>query len=147
MTIESSIDRSVFDRSAINAETAEFNTKLEALLATQPQPQTIPPQITRDARESGTGTFGPIVLSESADERMIAGVPCRVLLPETVNGVSSPYSIMYFLDDAQNCKLSGNLGGTWENYSTTLNGSGYFEQDSSSRVTMCVLQMPDPAKL
>jgi acetyl esterase/lipase len=87
MTIESSIDRGVFDPGAIDAETAEFNAKLEAMLATQPQPQTIPPQVTRDARESGTGTFGPIVLSKIAEERTIAGVPCRVLLPETVNGV------------------------------------------------------------
>jgi acetyl esterase/lipase len=87
MTIESSIDRSFFDPGAIDAETAEFNAKLEAMLATQPQPQTIPPQVTRDARESGTGTFGPIVLSKIAEERTIAGVPCRVLLPETVNGV------------------------------------------------------------
>lgn len=87
MTIESSIDRSVFDPGAIDAETAEFNAKLEAMLATQPQPQTIPPQMTRDARESGSGTFGPIVLSEIAEERTIAGVPCRVLLPETVEGV------------------------------------------------------------
>jgi acetyl esterase/lipase len=87
MTIERSVDRSVFDPDAIDAETAEFNVKLEAMFATQPQPQTIPPHVTRDARESGTGTFGPIVLSEIAEERTIAGVPCRVLLPETVNGI------------------------------------------------------------
>lgn len=85
--------------------------------------------------------------------KVMGAETCRRNMPfiyqsnATVNGVSSPYSIMYFLDDAQNCKLSGTLGGTWENYSTTLNGTGYFEQDSSSKVTMCVLQMPDPAKL
>lgn len=87
MTAEVSTDRSPFDLAAVDPETAEFNAKLEALLSTQPQPQTLPPQVTRDARESGTGTFGPIVRSELAEEHTIAGVPCRVLLPETVEGV------------------------------------------------------------
>ncbi|MGD9890890.1 MAG: alpha/beta hydrolase [Dehalococcoidia bacterium] len=87
MTMEHSIARDVFDPAAVDAETAEFNTTLEAMFATQPPPQTIPPQVTRDARESGTGTFGPIVLSKIAEERTIAGVPCRVLIPETVHGV------------------------------------------------------------
>lgn len=87
MTTETTNERTPFDRNAIDAETAEFNAKLEALLATQPQPQTVPPQVTRDARESGAGTFGPIVRSDIAQDRTIAGVPCRVLLPETVEGV------------------------------------------------------------
>ena len=87
MTVDVSTERSLFDPTAIDPETAEFNAKLEALLATQPQPQTLPPQVTRDARESGTGTFGPIVRSEMAEDRTIAGVPCRVLLPATVQGV------------------------------------------------------------
>jgi acetyl esterase len=87
MTAELQTTANVFDPTAIDPETAEFNAKLEQMLATQPQPQTIPPQVTRDARESGQGTFGPIVLSELAQERTIAGVPCRVLLPDTVHGV------------------------------------------------------------
>ena len=87
MTVDVSTERSLFDPTAIDPETAEFNAKLEALLATQPQPQTLPPQVTRDAREAGTGTFGPIVRSEMAKDRTIAGVPCRVLLPATVQGV------------------------------------------------------------
>jgi acetyl esterase len=87
MTAGMQVERDPFDPAAVDSETAEFNAKLEALLATQPQPQTLPPQVTRDARESGQGAFGPIVLSDLAHERTIAGVPCRVLLPETVNGV------------------------------------------------------------
>jgi acetyl esterase len=87
MTIERSVEPGLFDPAAVDLETAEFNTKLEAMLATQPQSWTLPPQVTRDAREYGTGAFGPIVLSEIAEERTIAGVPCRVLLPETVQGV------------------------------------------------------------
>ncbi len=85
------LDRSLFDPAAIDTETAEFNTKLEALLATTPQPQTLPPETVREQRESGQGTFGPIVLSGLARERAIPGaageVPVRVLLPETVTGV------------------------------------------------------------
>lgn len=85
--------------------------------------------------------------------RVMGAEICRRNMPfiyqsnALVNGSSHAYFIMYFLENAQNCKLSGTLGGTWENYSTTLNGSGYFEQDSTSKVTMCVLQMPDPVKL
>ncbi|MHB8574719.1 MAG: alpha/beta hydrolase [Dehalococcoidia bacterium] len=86
-----SIDRSPFDSAAIDPETAEFNAKLEATLATAPQPQTLPPRVTRDARESGAGMFGAIVLSERAQQRTLATpfgeVPVRVLLPETVQGV------------------------------------------------------------
>jgi hypothetical protein len=54
---------------------------------------------------------------------------------------------MYFLDKAQNCKLSGNVGGTWENYTETANATGYFERDSVTGVTMCVISMPDPSKV
>lgn len=75
----------------IDAETAAFNEHLEALLATTPSPHTLPPAVTRAARESGAGAFGPIILSDMARERTISGpageVPVRVFLPDTVNGV------------------------------------------------------------
>ena len=91
MTDVVDMERSPFDPSAVAPETAEFNAKLEALLATTPEPQTLPPQQVRDQRESGQGTFGPIVLSSLAKERTIHGptgdVPVRVLLPDTVSGV------------------------------------------------------------
>jgi prepilin-type N-terminal cleavage/methylation domain-containing protein len=64
-----------------------------------------------------------------------------------LDGVSHSYYIMYFLDQAQDCKLSGNVGGTWENYTSTPNASGYFERDSSTGVTMCAVSLPDPSQL
>lgn len=78
---------------------------------------------------------------------------CRRNLPfiyqgsATLDGAAHAYYIMYFLDKAQDCKLSGSLGGSWENYSSTPNGSGYFERDSSTGVTMCVIGMPDPTSV
>src|SRR4051794_30602099 len=81
------IERSPFDPAAVSAETAEFNARLEAMLAGTPPPQTLPPEVTRRAREEGRGLFGPVVRSDLARDQTIAGVPCRVLLPETVQGV------------------------------------------------------------
>lgn len=65
----------------------------------------------------------------------------------TLDGKSHPYYVMYFLDGNQQCKLGGNIGGTWEKYESKPNSSGYFERDSSTGVIMCVLDMPDPASL
>lgn len=58
-----------------------------------------------------------------------------------------PHYLVYFLDGNQNCNLSGNIGGIWEVYTSTPNSSGYFERDSSTGVTMCMLSMPDPATM
>ena len=81
----------LFRPEAIDPETAEFNTRLEELLKTVPAVHTLPPQVTRDARESGRGIFGPIVRSEMAADRTIPGpageLPVRVFVPETVRGV------------------------------------------------------------
>lgn len=80
-----------FATDAIDAETAAFNAQLESLLATIPPVHTVPPTVTREARESGKGIFGPLVLSGMATERTIPGpggeIPLRVFVPETVRGV------------------------------------------------------------
>jgi acetyl esterase len=81
----------LFRPEAIDPETAEFNRKLEEMLATIPPTHTLPPQVTRDARESGKGIFGPVVRSDMAIERAVPGpagdVPVRVFVPERVDGV------------------------------------------------------------
>ncbi len=87
----SGLDPRLFDPAAIDPETADFNARLDATLATIPQPHTVPPPLTRKAREEGRGVFGPIVRSKLATERAIPGaggdITLRVLTPETVRGV------------------------------------------------------------
>src|SRR5215203_3720900 len=72
-------------------ETAAFNERLEALLAGTTPPHLQDPAVTRALRESGEGTFGPIVLSEMAEARTIPGldgdIPIRVFVPDRVDGV------------------------------------------------------------
>jgi len=87
MTTESRTELNPFDPVAIDAETAEFNAKLEALMAGVTPTYLRRPQEVRDEREAGGGTFGPIVTSELAQERTVAGVPCRLFLPRTVRGI------------------------------------------------------------
>lgn len=85
------IDPRIFDPAAIDAETAAFNEQVEALLATVPATHTVEPAVTRAARESGKGAFGPLVFSEMATERTIptgdGDLTLRLFLPETVEGV------------------------------------------------------------
>ncbi len=61
------------------------------MLRTVPSITSLPPQETREIRESGQGPFGPIVLLDQAENRIIGGpdgpVTVRVLQPEVVNGV------------------------------------------------------------
>ncbi len=76
-----------FDPASIDPDTAAFNAQLEQLLAGLPQVHTVPAQVTRAARESGNGPFGPIVRSKLAQSRTLAGVPCRVIVPKTVHGI------------------------------------------------------------
>ncbi len=86
-----SIDPSVFDPAAIDDETKAFNEQLEKALATVPPTHQVPPQVTRDARESGQGLFGPVVTLEEGRNRTIAGpggdLTLRVFTPPTVEGV------------------------------------------------------------
>lgn len=91
MTGIGAIDPALFDPAAIDEETRAFNAQLEALLATIPAVNTVPPEVTRAAREEGRGIFGPIELSPLATTRTIPGpageLPLRVLLPEKVTGI------------------------------------------------------------
>lgn len=85
------LDPAVFHPAAINAETAAFNDRIEQLIATQPPVTEFPPQVIRDARESGASFFGPLVRVDWATERRIPGPAGEIILrqfvPETVRGV------------------------------------------------------------
>jgi len=85
------LDPAMFRAAAVDAETAALNDAIEKLLATQPPINTVAPQVLRDARESGTSVFGPIVRVDWATERRIPGpageITIRQFVPETVRGV------------------------------------------------------------
>lgn len=87
----SPLDPALFSPDAIDADTRAFNAQLALALADLPPVWTLPPQVTRDARESGRGAFGPLVLSDMARERTIptpAGpLTLRTFVPDTVAGV------------------------------------------------------------
>lgn len=91
MNDQSYLDPALFDPASIDPETADFNRRLEELLAATPPLQTLPPQAIRDAREQGRGTFGPVVLSDMAQKRSVPGpageVGLRVFLPDRVGAV------------------------------------------------------------
>ncbi len=84
-------DPRLFTPEAIDAETSEFNSQLEALLAEAPATDTVPPEQTRRAREEGTSMSGPVVLSDMAQEGEIEGpggpITLRMFVPETPQGI------------------------------------------------------------
>ena len=86
-----SIDSRLFDRSAIDEETAAFNRQLVESLKTIPPANSQPPSQTRADRESGKSVSGPIVLSDLAVPRTIRQgaheVPVRVFRPDVIKGV------------------------------------------------------------
>ncbi len=81
----------LFTLEAIAAETAEFNAQLEDILAETPATNTVPVEQTRRAREEGSGIFGPVVLSDMAQERAIPGpggpLTLRTFVPENPRGI------------------------------------------------------------
>ena len=85
------LDPALFLPAAIDAETVTFNDSIERLIATQPLATELPPQVIRDARESGASFFGPLVRVDWATERRIPGPAGEIILrqfvPETVRGV------------------------------------------------------------
>jgi len=76
-----------FDPAAIDPETAAFNAALEERAAAASPPHSISVQARRAAWEAGTVGQTPLFHSALAQDRVIAGVPCRLLVPETVKGV------------------------------------------------------------
>ncbi len=72
-------------------ESRKANAELEALLADQPPRPEVPVAAVRRFAESGVGWTGPIVRSERATTRTIAGptgpVALRVIAPERPDGV------------------------------------------------------------
>jgi acetyl esterase/lipase len=85
------LDPSLFAPESIDAETAEFNRKLEAALAAAPNMTAFPPSAIRKAREEGRSIWGPVKTVAEASERRIAGpageLRLRVLVPDAVRGI------------------------------------------------------------
>ena len=84
-------DHTLFAPDAVDAETAEFNRQLEALLADAPSITEVPVDETRRAREEGRGPAGPVVISDMAEERVIDGpggaLTLRTFVPQSPKGV------------------------------------------------------------
>ena len=80
-----------FDLNGVDPETAQFNERIEALLANLTPVNKRTPQEVRDERESGKSWLGPIKRLEEAEDRVIHGkrgdVPVRVFVPNEVKGV------------------------------------------------------------
>ena len=91
MAEPASIDPSCFSPAAIDAETADFNRKLEAAIAAAAPITALAPAQIRRAREEGRSIFGPVVTVDSARDRSIPGpagaLNVRVLVPDGVRGV------------------------------------------------------------
>lgn len=84
------LDPALFRPEAIDPETAAFNDRLAGLLAQAPPIWSRPAAETRAARAAG-GPFGPLVLSQLAEDRTISGpggaLRVRTIVPQTVTGV------------------------------------------------------------
>ena len=74
------------DPDTLLAETRAFNAELEALLATIPAVNTVPPEESRRARREGRGIFPPPVYVPEAREVEIAGpggpIGLRIIAPD-----------------------------------------------------------------
>lgn len=66
---------------AVAAEARAFNAKLEEILAKMPAIHTVPPQVIRDARREGRGTFPAPVFHPDATWVDADGVKLRVVRP------------------------------------------------------------------
>ena len=84
-------DHMTFRPEAVDPETARCNQELEAQLAAAPAVNEVSIAETRRAREQGTAISGPVVLSEMAGERTIAGpggtITLRTFVPEQPRGI------------------------------------------------------------
>jgi acetyl esterase len=81
----------LFSPEAVDVETAQFNEKLEALLATMPPTYTMTPQQIRDGIEAGKSFMGPIKRLDEGQDRVVKGrdrdIPIRVFVPDEIQGV------------------------------------------------------------
>ncbi|MFV2000875.1 MAG: alpha/beta hydrolase, partial [Acidimicrobiia bacterium] len=67
------IDPALFRDEAVSEETLQFNAALQQLLASIPDPSTVPPEQTRRARREGKSWMGPVVYSKHARTITIDG--------------------------------------------------------------------------
>jgi acetyl esterase len=85
------LDGELFSLEVVDAETAQFNEKLEALLATMPPTYTMTPEQIRDGIEAGKSFMGPIKRLDEGQDRFVKGrdrdVPIRVFVPGEIQGV------------------------------------------------------------
>ena len=84
----SELDPWLFKPEAIDPETAKFNAELADLLVHVPPVWSQPPAVTRKRRETGGGPFGPLMISDMAVDRTIAGpagpLTLRTFVPDSL---------------------------------------------------------------
>lgn len=60
-----------------------------------------------------------------------------------LDGAYAPYFMVYFFSTNGKCEVPGSVGGTYPNFSSTLNAGKYYQYDATSGVTMCVVSLPN----
>ncbi len=84
-------DPQLFLPESVDADTAQYNRRLERLLADIPPVSAVPVETTRRNREEGRGPFGPLKILEGSETRSIPGpagpIGLRVFRPPTVKSV------------------------------------------------------------
>jgi len=86
------LDPALFKPEAISEETATFNARLAALMATMPEWWIVGAETVREARRRGEGPFPVAPASPRARDRQVAGqdgrtVTVRVIAPDNPTGV------------------------------------------------------------
>lgn len=84
------LDPAVFDRAAIEPETAALNAAIVAKLESSPDQWSFPAALVRERRRQGLGAFPPLPKSDRARVFTIDGpagpIPLRVIAPEQARG-------------------------------------------------------------
>ena len=85
------LDPALFDPASVDEETRKLAEGIEAVLATMPRMDTLPPEVTRAQQLEGGGLFGTPERAEQAVDRRVEAlgreVPVRVIVPDQVEGV------------------------------------------------------------